>query len=222
VFIAIQRAVLHNGCMDLIMLGAGGHAHSILDALAGTQIDAFVVPAQDVTSASGLHRKVLEESRFLATHRTSARIANGIGQMTPRSARGQAFDRFRSAGFEFETIIHPSAVVSALATLGEGAQVLAGAIVGPGASVGANTVINSAAIIEHHCSIGANVHVGPGAVICGDTQIEDHCMIGAGSTIIQGLHVETGVQLGAGAVLVSDAHRDQILAGVPAKPLRVD
>ncbi len=68
------------------------------------------------------------------------------------------------------TLIHPTALVSPDAILGEGVQIGAFAIVGEGCELGAGVVIAPRATLERNVKLAANVKIGSGSIIGGDPQ----------------------------------------------------
>lgn len=78
---------------------------------------------------------------------------------------------------------HPSAVVDATATLGEGTRVDAHAVVGPRVEVGRRCLIGANAVIEDGVVIGDDCRIGPGAWLA-------YCRLGAR------VHLHAGVCIG--------------------------
>lgn len=68
------------------------------------------------------------------------------------------------------TQVHPTAIVDALAELGEGVSVGPYAIVGPNVTVGARTRIASHVLIERDTEVGEDCHISNGAVLGTDPQ----------------------------------------------------
>jgi UDP-N-acetylglucosamine acyltransferase len=68
------------------------------------------------------------------------------------------------------SLIHPTAIVSPDAQLGEGVQVGAYAIIGEGCEVGADCLIGPRATLEKNVKLSANVKVGSGSILGGDPQ----------------------------------------------------
>jgi UDP-N-acetylbacillosamine N-acetyltransferase len=115
--------------------------------------------------------------------------------------------RLKRAGFSMISTVHPSAVVSPSASIGEGVVLMAGAILNPGAIVGDHVIVNTGASVDHECELAQGVHICPGAHLAGHV----------GSSVIQEITIGSGVVLGAGSVVVS-AIPDNVLAmGVPAR-----
>lgn len=105
---------------------------------------------------------------------------------------------------EFATYIHPSAVVSPSAKIGEGSVVMAGAVINADAVIGRHCIINTGATVDHDVVLGDYVHVAPGVNISGATTVGDGTWIGVGSSVIQCLHIGRDCMIGAGSVVVRD------------------
>ena len=100
------------------------------------------------------------------------------------SARWAAWEKIRSAGYLAPALIHPRAYVADTARVGEGAMVMAGAIVDVRAEIGDLTVLWPNTCINHDSKIGFNTFVSPSATICGFVDIGPHSFIGAGAVIV--------------------------------------
>ena len=128
----------------------------------------------------------------------------------------------RSEDISFARVLHPTSVVSAKSFIGDGSFVGAGAIVNCNAEVGQHAIVNTRAVIEHDCEINVNVHIGPGAVLGGGVRIGSHTLIGINATVKPAVKIGQNCIVGAGAVVVSDVSDNQIVVGVPAKPVHRD
>ena len=77
-------------------------------------------------------------------------------------------ERVKNAGFVLVKLIHPSAVVSASAQIGEGAVVMPNAALAGGVIVGANTHVGIGSCAIQCVKIGANCIIGAGSVVVRD------------------------------------------------------
>jgi UDP-N-acetylglucosamine acyltransferase len=68
------------------------------------------------------------------------------------------------------TLIHPTALISPDAVLGEGVQVGAFAIIGEGCELGAGCIVAPRATLERNVKLAASVKIGSGSIIGGDPQ----------------------------------------------------
>lgn len=194
--------------LPLILIGAGGHAR-VLQELAQASGRQFLgvcdphLASQGETTWRGL--PVLGGDEALEEiDPTSVGLVNGIGQLVGSQARRDLYERLNTAGFTFPPLVHPAAWVACSATLSEGVQVMAGAIVQPDCRVNRNVIINTRASVDHDCVIGQHVHIAPGATLCGGVQVGEGAFIGAGAVIIQGIRVGVGAVVGAGVTLTRD------------------
>src|SRR5579883_2905848 len=84
----------------------------------------------------------------------------------------------------FGAVLRPTATIAhSGVTMGEGGQVMAGAVIQPDVRIGANAVVNTRASVDHDCILGDHCHIAPGAVLCGAVTIGEDTHIGAGATI---------------------------------------
>jgi sugar O-acyltransferase (sialic acid O-acetyltransferase NeuD family) len=211
----------------VIVVGAGGHAAVVADALlaAGRTVLGFVDgdPSKAGTRVLGL--PVMGDDTTLDAHRDrGVELANGIGGPGSAASVGQCTlrrrvqQRLSAAGWTFSAVRHPGAIVAPSAKLGASTQVLAGAVVQPCAQVGDGAIVNTRAVVEHHAQVGAFAHIAPGAVLCGEVQVGEETHVGAGAVVRQGTRLAARVVVAAGAAVTRDVSSG-VVAGVPARVL---
>lgn len=127
---------------------------------------------------------------------------------------------FKKYGLKIAITLHPTASICPTATLGEGTQVFAQALIAAGVMIGAAGLINHRASVDHECILGNGVHVAPGAVLCGCVTVGDYVMIGAGSVVLPKLSIGSGAIVGAGAVVTCDVPQGAVVVGNPARPIK--
>jgi UDP-N-acetylbacillosamine N-acetyltransferase len=125
-----------------------------------------------------------------------------------------------SYGFSLPNLIHPSAVVSQDASIGQGAIIMPGTVINSGTRIGSNIILNTAASVDHECSIGDGVHIGPGARLSGLVTIGNATWIGIGSLIRESVHIGNNVLVGAGSLVLKDIPDGVVAYGAPAKIMR--
>ena len=188
-----------------VVIGGGGHARVLMDALllSGFEVQGFI----DITPKEVcLHGKRIaylgpDEGFLEKPIQEGLRFVNGVGSVGDPEKRREIFKRFKQVGYSFLTVIHPSAVVAKDATLGEGVQVMAGAIIQTGCKIGNNVIINTRASIDHDCVIENHVHIAPGAVLSGNVTVDESTHIGMGASVIQGIHIPARTLVKAGSVI---------------------
>ena len=202
--------------MSIIIVGGGGHAKVIADVLLSLSqhVLGFVDKDPSKQELFELVRLGGEEAVYRYDP-SGVYLANGLGSVATPGVRKDWYETYKEKGYRFVNVVHPSSVIGRGVILGEGVQVMAGAVIQPGSTVGNNTLINTKATVDHDCTIGAHVHIAPGATLSGDVHIDDDAHIGTGASIIQGVRVGSRCIVGAGAVLIRSADPGSKILGVP-------
>lgn len=204
----------------VIILGTGGHARVLADSLRllSVTIVGMVSPARP----DGLPDDVPylgDDEAVLAHPVSSVDLINGLGSVGDAAVRRGLFEVFKARGYTFATVVHPGATVAGDCELGEGVQVMAGAIIQTCSVIGANTIINTRAVVDHDARIGASCHIAPGAVLSGQVTLGDGAHVGTGAAIMQGVTIGDGAVVGVGAAIVRDVPAGARYGGVPAREL---
>jgi sugar O-acyltransferase (sialic acid O-acetyltransferase NeuD family) len=198
-----------------VIVGAGGHAKVVMDALiaSGTARDTISVrdgdPAREGTEVAGFRIACPE---LPDGTREALHIAIG-------SNAARAMLHERAAQSAFVTVVHPSASVADSAMLGAGSFVGAGAVIGPEAVIGKSVIVNHGAVIDHDCAVGDFSHVAPNATLGGGVTVGARVLIGSGAVLLPGVSVGDGATVGAGAVVLGDIGEGETWAGNPATKL---
>jgi UDP-perosamine 4-acetyltransferase len=210
--------------IPILGLGAGSHAKSLLEAI--RSLGTFEAVALVDDDRERLERELLgiavdsNPDALDRLQRKGVRHAFvGVGGTSGAAARQRVFERLRDAGFELPPILHANAVVSPLARVGDGAQILACAVVNVHADVGQGAIVNTGAIVEHDCRVGDHAHVAPGARLAGLVTVGEGAHVGIGAVVIEGVRIGGGAFVAAGAVVVRDVEEGVRVAGVPAREM---
>ena len=125
--------------------------------------------------------------------------------------------------------IEPGAIIREQVEIGKNAVIMMGAIVNIGAVIGEGTMIDMGAVLGGRAIVGKNCHIGAGTVLAGVVEpasatpviIEDNVMIGANAVVIEGCRVGENAVVAAGAVVVSDVPANAVVAGCPARVIKM-
>ena len=125
--------------------------------------------------------------------------------------------------------IEPGAIIREQVEIGRNAVIMMGAILNIGAVVGEGTMIDMGAVLGGRATVGKNCHVGAGAVLAGVIEpasatpviVEDNVLIGANAVVIEGCRIGHDAVVAAGAVVVGDVEPNTVVAGCPARVIKV-
>lgn len=125
--------------------------------------------------------------------------------------------------------IEPGAIIRDQVQIGERAVIMMGAVINIGAVVGEGTMIDMNAVLGGRAIVGINCHIGAGSVLAGVIEppsatpvvVEDNVMIGANAVILEGVKIGRGAVVAAGAVVIDDVPPEAVVAGVPAKIIKI-
>lgn len=143
-------------------------------------------------------------------------VAVAIGDNVVRKTKTELL---LGLGFEFPTLIHPTAIVSKYAEIGAACVILPGSNISAFARIGMGTILNSMSCVEHDCFIGEFVHISPNAAIAGNVNIGSTTWLGIGCSVIQSISIGSGCIVGAGSVVIRDLADNSLVCGVPASPI---
>lgn len=177
----------------MIIYGASGHGKVIEDIVEamGFEVSCFIDDNKSLDSVHGI--PVVH-----SLENTSEPVLIAIGNNATRKRIAETLN------CNYATAVHPSAIVSPRASVGEGSVVMPGAIINTDASVGRHCIINTGVSVDHECVIGDYVHLSPHATLCGNVHVGEGSWIGAGTTIIQGINIGKWAVVGAGSVITEE------------------
>lgn len=125
--------------------------------------------------------------------------------------------------------IEPGAYIREFVTIGKSAVIMMGAVINIGAVIGEGTMVDMNAVVGARGTIGKNCHIGAGAVVAGVLEppsktpviIEDGVLVGANAVILEGVRIGRNAVVAAGAVVTEDVPEEAVVAGSPAKIIKM-
>lgn len=196
----------------MLLCGGGGHAKVVLDCLLAAN-----VPINGIFDNNPALKQVLG---FPVIHTyqpgfsPNESLVIAVGNNTTRKRIAVTINH------SFGTVMHPSALISAFATLGEGTVVFHQSVVQAGAQIGKHCIINTSASVDHDCVLEDFVHISPNATLSGNVTVGEGTHIGAGAVVIPGVTIGKWCVIGAGAVVIRHIPDFATAVGVPAKVIK--
>lgn len=186
---------------NLILIGAGGHAHACIDVIeqhGQYQIAGLVGISEEIHTQHLGYTVIATDDDLpqLAKEFQYAFIA--VGQTRSSDDRIRLCKQVTELGFQLPVILAPPAHVSRHATIGAGTIIMHGAIVNAGARVGNNCIINTLALVEHDAIVEDHCHISTGAILNGDVNIGSGSFVGSGTVIKEGVSLGKGCVVGMG------------------------
>jgi sugar O-acyltransferase (sialic acid O-acetyltransferase NeuD family) len=201
--------------MKIAIIGAGGHAKVVADAILAAGAHHLVGFFDDDPSLKGecFGHAILGPTETWQGHAVDSFVI-GIGD---NAMRKKHFDQLSSAGAKLATVVHPRAVVASGVTLGAGTVALANAVINCDTLVGANSILNTSCTVDHDCIIGPHAHLAPGVNVAGQVRIGEGVLAGIGAKIVPQVSVGSWAIIGAGAVVIRDVAAGAKVIGLPAR-----
>lgn len=193
----------------LVLIGGGGHAMVVGEAAVAQGYEVLGFYDDDPKAGVSILTEHLGTFHEFDTLGDVARII-AVGDIKHRR---ELIDR---VGGPFATVVHPSAIVSPSAELGQGVFVGPLAVVHARARIGAHAILNTSSVVEHDCALGTNIHVAPTAALGGNVRVGPDTLIGIGAKALPGSRVGARCTVGAGSVVLSAVGDDLTVVGVPA------
>lgn len=205
----------------LIVLGSGGFAFTMLDALLDTNQKDFELagfaqnedPTPRRDSIEGFPVYTLAElAPLAATH-------EAICLLGDCAAKRRFVEQVQALGFRFATLINPNTRFSRFSEMGAGGYVAYGSVVGSHTRIGRHCSIMSLCMVGDNCQIGDYGFIASGTHIGGGVTIGLETYIGMSAVIRDHIAIGAHAVVGAGAVVVRDVPDGTTVVGNPARPI---
>jgi 2,3,4,5-tetrahydropyridine-2,6-dicarboxylate N-acetyltransferase len=130
---------------------------------------------------------------------------------------------------KYNARIEPGALIREMVEIGDNCVIMMGAVLNIGAVIGARTMIDMNVVVGGRAIVGKDSHIGAGTVLAGVIEppnanpviVGDNVLIGANAVVLEGVKIGNGAVVAAGSVVVKDVEANTVVAGVPAKVIKM-
>lgn len=187
----------------MVLYGASGHAKVIIDILKaqGKEVSEIFDDNPNIDNLLGF---CVNRPHAVVSDEMIISIGNN-------SIRRKVVEK--NLCNKYGIAIHPSAIISPYATIGEGSVVMQGAVIQAGAKIGKHCIINTGATIDHDCVVSDFAHISPNSTLCGNVMVGEGTQIGVGAAIVPGLKIGKWSLICAGAVVTKNFPDNCVAAG---------
>lgn len=212
----------------LLILGTGGNAIEILETVQAINAATPAGPvytclgfADDDPSLWGQEVCGLPVIGPIAGARdVQARCVNAVGGPGNFWIRPAIVERSGVPRQRFETLVHPSAVVSPSARIGRGSVLFAHVVVGAHATVGDHVLLLPTAVVSHDAMVGSHTCITAGVCLSSRVSIGEASYLGTGACVKGSVRIGRRALVGMGSVVLDDVPDATVVVGNPARVLR--
>jgi sugar O-acyltransferase (sialic acid O-acetyltransferase NeuD family) len=201
----------------VLVLGAGGNCRDIVDAMldaGGFEPVGYLDDDPAKTELSGL--PVLGPLASWSEHEDVSFVDGLNGdQLTRRKAEllaGLGIPRDR-----FVSVVHPTASVSRMASIGAGTVLLQNVTVNSAARIGDHVMVLPNSVVSHDTVIDDFAYLTPGVVLAGYVHVGSGAYLGAGAVVKHRVTIGAGAVVGMGSVVLRDVPPGATVKGNPAR-----
>ena len=211
------------GNMILVIYGYGGHGLEVeeLARIINIQENKWdrVIFVDDTPSKID-NKKVFSFEDIISKHKPEdIEFMVGIGEPVIRE---KIFNKVKERGYNFATLVHPSASVAGNARIEEGTVICYNAYVSVDTYLAENSLVQPMSVVGHGCMIGKNSVISAFVSMGGNSRIGDNSFVGMNVPIKQGAVIGSGSVVGMGSVVVRDIPDGVVAVGNPARPMKND
>ena len=184
----------------IVLLGGGGHCHSVIDVIEQENKYQIVgiVDKNELLGTDILGYKIIASDDDLEEiYKTCKNAIIAVGQIESNHVRVKLFNRLKEIGFNLPIIISPIAYVSKHSFIDEGTIVMHHALINANVKIGKNCIINSKALIEHDVIIEDNCHISTASVINGAVLVKANTFFGSNATSKQSVEISGFIKAGS-------------------------
>lgn len=208
-----------------VIIGAGTYGEVYLAYLqeAGIEIVGFLDDNKELHGKFVKGVPVLGGTDLLESLKESYQIEAVYCPIGNNKLRVKVLSRADKLGYAIPNFIHESVLISPNTKIGEkGVYILPSTVIMPYTTIDNYVMISMNAKIAHHSVLKEGTFISTGVNFGASIVANKYSYIGISATIMTGVKtVGEDCLIGAGAVVIKDVPDKAVMAGVPAKVLRI-
>lgn len=204
---------------QLVILGSGGHARSLL-ALAKKSMNSkcevgYLSLKNETTGPFKELRRFGTPDEAISQPQTFFAL-NGIGLSQTPERRWQIFRKTFGSDYIAENVISTLAFIEPGAKLGRGMQIFDHVSIQTECTVQDDVVLGTGVLLEHDVSVSRGAFIAPRATLLGNSSVDEFATVGANATVLPGVRIGKNSCVGAGSLVRHDVPDGMTVVGVPA------
>lgn len=210
--------------MKSAIIGAGtyGQVYFYYLKRAGIEVVAFIDDNREILGKEILGVPVLCTTAELSVLQKKYGIEAVYCPIGNNDVRVRILEQAKAYGLKTPCFIDKSAEIADGVTIGEGVYILVRATVMPFVKLEDYVMLSMSCNIAHHSVLKKGTFISTGVNFGASIEAEEKSYVGIGATIMTGLHrLGKSCLIGAGSVVVRDVPDNAVMAGVPAKVLKI-
>ena len=210
--------------MKSVIIGAGTYGEVYLAYLqeAGVDIAGFLDDNKDLHGSLVKGVRVLGGTDLLPSLRDTYQVEAVYCPIGNNKLRVRFLSLANQLGYQTPNYIHPSAIISPSVVIGKGVYVLLNTSIMPYVTIQDYVMISMNANIAHHSVLEEGTFISTGVNFGASIVAHKYSYVGISATIMTGIkNLGEDCLVGAGAVVIKDVPDKAVVAGVPAKMLRI-
>jgi len=198
---------------NIILYGAGGHCHAVIELINSLNEFQPLIIYDDNPEANEILDIEITSNKSTLSQTEALCITIGNNKI-----RKEIANSFKEK--EFPSFVHSTAHIYPSCSYGNGTQILPLSLLDAEVQMGNFCIINNHATLSHNVILEDFVHVAIQETIAGGVYIGEGTLIGAGSIILPEIKIGKWVTIGAGSVVTKDVPDGATVIGNPARIIK--
>ncbi|PAV31551.1 acetyltransferase [Virgibacillus profundi] len=202
--------------MSVVILGDGGHSRVIQEMIFCGGLYEVTAVLDDKYDHRFQEKGMIHApiSYLVKLFRHDTKVVVAIGSNEIRRKIVQSLNLLPK---HYLTVVHPTAVVSRSAKIGNGTVIMPNAVINANANVGNHCIINTGGVVEHDNRVGDYSHISPNGTLAGNVTTGEGVHVGSSATVIPGKHLGSWSVIGAGSTVIEHIPAYSKAVGSPTR-----